>query len=81
MTTMPPQSARDDRMLPETRGAALIVFLILIPATAILWVAPGRTADLWAWMACVTTRRARRLDLRRADADRDGHPLGPLQPR
>ena len=50
MTTMPPQSARDDRILPETRGAALIVFLILIPATAILWVAPGRTADLWAWM-------------------------------
>jgi hypothetical protein len=49
MTQVPPQFVPDDRMLPETRWAALIVFLILLPATAILWVAPDRTADLWAW--------------------------------
>jgi hypothetical protein len=47
---MSPTRPRDDRLLPETRWAALAVFLILVPATAILWVAPDRTADLWAWM-------------------------------
>jgi hypothetical protein len=41
---------RDDRVLPVTRWAALIVFFILVPAWTILWVAPDRTADLWAWM-------------------------------
>jgi hypothetical protein len=46
---MSPTRTRDDRMLPETRWAALIVFCILVPATAILWGAPDRTADLWAW--------------------------------
>ena len=45
-----PQRVRDDRLMPETRWAALIVFFILLPATAILWVAPDRTGDLWAWM-------------------------------
>ena len=47
---MRPHFVRDDRVLPETRWAALIVFFILVPATAILWVAPDRTGDLWAWM-------------------------------
>jgi hypothetical protein len=50
MTSLRPQSVRDDRLLPETRWAALIVFFILVPASAILWVAPDRTGDLWAWM-------------------------------
>ena len=50
MTPLRPQFVRDDRVLPETRWAALIVFLILVPATAILWIAPDRTGDLWAWM-------------------------------
>jgi hypothetical protein len=39
----------DDRVLPETRWAALAVFVILVPAAAILWVAPDRTAELGAW--------------------------------
>ena len=47
---MHPQFVRDDRVLPETRWAALIVFFILVPAATILWVAPDRTGDLWAWM-------------------------------
>lgn len=46
---MHPPRPHDDRVLPETRWAALAVFLILVPAAAILWVAPDRTADLWAW--------------------------------
>ena len=50
MTHLHPQIVRDDRMLPATRWAALIVFFILVPAAAILWVAPDRTGDLWAWM-------------------------------
>ena len=40
---------RDDRVLPATRWAALVVFVILVPAAAVLWGFPGRTADLWAW--------------------------------
>lgn len=40
---------QDDRILPETRWASLVVFLILVPAVIILWGAPGETADLWAW--------------------------------
>ena len=44
-----PTGPRDDRVLPETRRSSLIVFFILVPATAILWVAPARTGDLWAW--------------------------------
>jgi hypothetical protein len=50
MTPLRPQLERDDRVLPETRWAALVVFLILVPASAILWIAPDRTGDLWAWM-------------------------------
>ena len=46
---MSPTRSRDDRVLPETRWASLIVFFILIPAATILWVAPDRTGDLWAW--------------------------------
>jgi hypothetical protein len=49
MTPLDPQIVRDDRLLPETRWAALVVFCILVPAAAVLWLAPGRTADLWAW--------------------------------
>jgi hypothetical protein len=40
---------RDDRVLPATRWAALVVFIILAPAVVVLWGFPGRTADLWAW--------------------------------
>jgi hypothetical protein len=40
---------RDDRVLPATRWAALVVFIILVPAVVVLWGFPGRTADLWAW--------------------------------
>ena len=50
MTYLHPQIVRADRVLPATRWAALIVFLILLPAMTILWVAPDRTGDLWAWM-------------------------------
>jgi hypothetical protein len=46
---MTPERLHDDRVLSETRWAALAVFLILVPAAAILWIAPDRTADLWAW--------------------------------
>jgi hypothetical protein len=46
---MNPARPHDDRVLPETRWAALAVFVILVPAAAILWMAPDRTADLWAW--------------------------------
>jgi hypothetical protein len=46
MSTAPP---RNDRVLPATHWAALVVFVILVPAVVILWGAPGRTADLWAW--------------------------------
>ena len=46
---MNPPRPHDDRVLPETRWAALAVFVILVPAATILWVAPDRTADLWAW--------------------------------
>jgi hypothetical protein len=43
------QPVRDDRVLAETRWAALVVFWILVPAVIVLWGFPGRTADLWAW--------------------------------
>ncbi len=39
----------DDRVLPETRWAALVVFVILVPAVVVLWGTPGETADRWAW--------------------------------
>ncbi len=38
-----------DRLLPVTRWAALGIFCILVPAVIVLWGAPARTADLWAW--------------------------------
>jgi hypothetical protein len=44
-----PVGPRDDRLLPETRRAALVVTAILIPALVILWGLPGRTDELWAW--------------------------------
>lgn len=39
----------DDRVLPATRWASLAIVVILVPALVVLWVLPGRTADLWAW--------------------------------
>lgn len=42
-------ATRDDRLLPETRWAALVVFIILVPAVIVLWGTPGETADRWAW--------------------------------
>jgi hypothetical protein len=42
-------TARDDRVLPATRWAALVVFVILVPAVLVLWGTPGETADRWAW--------------------------------
>jgi peptidoglycan/LPS O-acetylase OafA/YrhL len=42
-------AARDDRVLPETRWAALVIFIILVPAVVVLWGTPGETADRWAW--------------------------------
>jgi hypothetical protein len=41
--------SRDDRVLPETRWASLVVFVILVPAFVILWGFPAHTSDLWAW--------------------------------
>jgi peptidoglycan/LPS O-acetylase OafA/YrhL len=40
---------KDDRILPATRWAALVVFLILVPAVVVLWGSPGHTAARWAW--------------------------------
>jgi hypothetical protein len=40
---------RDGRILPATHWAALVVFVILVPAVVILWPFPDRTADAWAW--------------------------------
>ena len=39
----------DDRPLPETRWAALVIFIVLVPAVIVLWDTPGETADRWAW--------------------------------
>jgi hypothetical protein len=38
-----------DRILPATHWTSLVVFIILVPALIILWGAPDRTADAWAW--------------------------------
>jgi hypothetical protein len=46
MSASPPP---DDRVLPATHWAALVIFAILVPAVAVLWGVPGRTDDLWAW--------------------------------
>jgi hypothetical protein len=40
---------RDGRILPATRWASLVVFVILLPPLVILWGLPDRTADAWAW--------------------------------
>lgn len=40
---------RDGRILATTHWAAVVVFVILVPALVILWGMPGRTADAWAW--------------------------------
>jgi hypothetical protein len=42
-------SARDDRVLPATRWAALVVFIILVPAVIVLWGTPSHTHERWAW--------------------------------
>ena len=41
--------AGDSRILPATRWASLVVFVILVPALVILWGLPDRTEDAWAW--------------------------------
>jgi hypothetical protein len=41
--------AADDRLLPATRWAALVIFIVLVPAVIVLWGTPGETADRWAW--------------------------------
>jgi hypothetical protein len=40
---------RDDRLLPATRRAALVIFIVHVPAVVVLWAAPGETTDRWAW--------------------------------
>jgi peptidoglycan/LPS O-acetylase OafA/YrhL len=42
-------TARDDRVLAATRWAALVVFIILVPAVVVLWGTPSHTHDRWAW--------------------------------
>jgi hypothetical protein len=42
-------STRDDHVLPAVRTAALVVFVILVPAVIVLWGSPGHTAERWAW--------------------------------
>ena len=42
-------SASYDLVLPATRVAALVVFLLLMPAAIVLWGTPAHTADRWAW--------------------------------
>jgi hypothetical protein len=42
-------SASNDRVLPVTRLAALVVFLVLVPAAIVLWGTPAHTAERWAW--------------------------------
>jgi hypothetical protein len=42
-------ATRDDRVLPAAHTAALVVFLILVPAVIVLWGTPGHTAERWAW--------------------------------
>ena len=42
---------RDDRLLPEMRWAALVVFIILVPAVIVLWGTPAHTASRWSWPA------------------------------
>jgi predicted small integral membrane protein len=49
MVTATITERRDDRMLPATHWASLVVFVILVPALVILWGMPDRTADAWAW--------------------------------
>jgi peptidoglycan/LPS O-acetylase OafA/YrhL len=39
----------DDRVLAATRWAALVVFVILVPAVIVLWGTPAHTHDRWAW--------------------------------
>jgi len=46
---MSTSSARDGRLLPETRWAALVVFVILVPAVIVLWGMPDETPERWAW--------------------------------
>lgn len=39
----------DDRPVRETRWICLFVAAILVAAVVLLWIAPGRTDELWAW--------------------------------
>ena len=41
--------ARDDRVLPFTRGLSLFIVPFLVVAWVILYLFPGHTARVWAW--------------------------------
>jgi len=43
------EAARDDRILPLTRGVAILVVPFLLVAFGLLYVQPGRAAELFAW--------------------------------
>jgi hypothetical protein len=43
------REVHDDRVLRATHWAALIVFVILVPAVIVLWGTPSHTAQRWAW--------------------------------
>jgi hypothetical protein len=47
-------SERDDRVLSSTRALALFIVPFLLAAFVILYLFPGRTAQLWAWTVPVT---------------------------
>lgn len=44
-----PVPPRDDRVLPATRWASLVVFFVLVPAVIVLWGTPAHTHERWAW--------------------------------
>ncbi|MDX6663038.1 MAG: hypothetical protein QOG09_1140 [Solirubrobacterales bacterium] len=46
---MATKQVNQDRILPATRWASLVVFLILVPAVVVLWGTPGHTTDRWSW--------------------------------
>ena len=43
------RAPRDDRVLPFTRGLSLFIVPFLVVAWVILYLFPGRTAQIWAW--------------------------------
>src|SRR5688572_14465415 len=49
MAAMNEPAVADDRVLPATRVAAVVVVAVLVPALVILWGLPTRTDELWSW--------------------------------